>query len=487
MAWLKLSSTLVLVVKHALGALVQTDICRNPRPIIFRMRSKPIFRTLLATLLVAVSGGVAVLPNGSLASAQGANLLKNPGFDWPAQTNGDVCAPGWQKDNAITPQDWTPYWTCKNDNEKNQDQINRAPEYRVMTVDIARDRVRNGTTSASFFTFWALNRSMGLYQRVQGITPGAKLRFSIWANLLTTDSDELPLNSSRAPGGLQARACIHTTGNFALVPNFNDPAMVCGPWGRYYDTWGEVSVEATAAANEVAVIVDTTADYPVKHNDVHVDDASLTVLGAGAAPAAAPAAAAPPAQPASQPAAANEGAPRVTVKTPTANVRSAPSYTAQIIAQAQQGVSFVIRAYTADKEWFQVEYAGGQNGTAYIHTSVVTLNAAAQAALSGTGAPFAPAAAAAAPAAAASQPQVASGPAMVVVSTGGSRLNLRATPASTGTIVAKAADGTSLTVTGISPDKQWWQVSVAGVPNNTAWVMAQWVKPNAAAQQLLTR
>jgi uncharacterized protein YgiM (DUF1202 family) len=450
------------------------------------MCRKPIFRTLLAALLVVVSGGIAAGPSASSATAQGANLLKNPGFDWPAQTNGDVCAPGWQKDNAITPQDWTPYWTCKNDNEKNQDQINRAPEYRVMTVDIASDRVRNGTTSASFFTFWALNRSMGLYQRVQGITPGTKLRFSIWANLLTTDSDELPLNSSRAPGGLQARACIHTTGNFALVPNFNDPAVVCGPWGRYYDTWGEVSVEATAAANEVAVLVDTTADYPVKHNDVHVDDASLTVVGAGGAPATAPVAA-PVAQPQtqSQPAPANESAPRVTVKTPTANVRSAPSYTAQIIAQAQQGVSFVIRAYTSDKEWFQVEYTGGQNGTAYIHTSVVTPNAAAQVALGQSS--TAPAVAAAAAPAAQTQPQVATSAATVVVSTGGSRLNLRATPASSGTIVAKAADGTSLTVTGISADKQWWQVSVNGVPNNTAWVMAQWVKPNAAAQQLLTR
>jgi hypothetical protein len=43
-----------------------------------------------------------VLPRAQSASP---NLLKNPGFDWPAQTNSDVCAPGWQKDNAITPHE----------------------------------------------------------------------------------------------------------------------------------------------------------------------------------------------------------------------------------------------------------------------------------------------------------------------------------------------------------------------------------------------
>jgi len=298
---------------------------------------------VLAASLSELSGELQV----ASAQAAGPNLLKNPGFDWPSQTNGDLCAPGWVKGNAITPHDWTPYWTCKNDKEKNQDQINRSPEYRVMTVDIARDRVHSGTTSASFFTFWALNRSMGLYQRVQGIAPGTQLHFSIFVNLLTTNSDTLPLNSSRSPGGLQARACIHTTGTFGLAPNFNDPAVVCGPWARYYDTWGEISVEATAnsQANEVAVIVDTSADYPVKHNDVYVDDASLTVTGTGGAvpaPAAAPVPAAatapaPQVQAQSQTAAAapaNNNAPRVIVKGETANIRMAPNFSAQILAAA---------------------------------------------------------------------------------------------------------------------------------------------------------
>jgi len=74
-----------------------------------------------------------------------------------------------------------------------------------MTVDIAPDRVRSYPTSASFFNYHSLNRSVGLYQIVRGVTPGTRLRFSVWVNLLTTNSDVLPLSSAREPGGLRAR------------------------------------------------------------------------------------------------------------------------------------------------------------------------------------------------------------------------------------------------------------------------------------------
>ena len=434
---------------------------------------------LLAAALMAIAFASPNLAQAQSPSPNG-NLLKNPSFDWPAQSNGDVCAPGQGKGNAITPHDWIPYWRCKSIEQRGQDQINRSPEFRVMTVEMASDRVHSYPTAGSFFTFWALNESMGLYQLVD-VTPGQKYRFSAWANLLTTDSDELPLNSSRAPGGLQVRACIHTAGIVILVPNLNDPRMVCGPWSRPYDTWGEVSVEATAVDRQIAVIVDTTADYPVKHNDVHVDDAVLLPAGA-----AVPQAAAPQAQPQTQPQAqpqaqASAGTPQVTVKTDTANVRAQPNITAQILASVPKGSSYALRAYTNDKQWYQIAYTGGAGGVAYLHSSVVDLNAAAQAAL-GVAATSAPAQPAATQQPAA-QP-AASGPAQVVANTGTSRLNIRETASPTSRIVAKAANGTALEVKGISPDKAWWRVAYPGTADGTAWVMAQFVTPNAAAKQL---
>ncbi len=414
-----------------------------------------------------------VVPGAAHAQSSGPNLLKNPGFDWPAQTNGDVCAPGWAKDNAITPHEWMAFWTCKSGEELNQDLVNRAPEFRMMTVDIATDRVRSYPTSASFFNYRSINRSAGLYQIVRGVTPGARLRFSVWVNLLTTNSDVLPLNSSRQPGGLQARACIHTTGFVAVTPNLNDPAVACSIWMRPYDTWGELVVEATAASDTVAVIIDTTAEYPVIHNDVHVDDASLTIVsGTPALQQPATLAAPTSVQSLAVPGAATPG---VVVKTPTANVRAAPSLNGTILASAPQGTTFTVRAYTADRQWWQIEFSGAQDGLAYIHNSVVTLNAAAQAALGGN--------TAAQPAATTAQ-TIIGAPAQVVVNTGGGRLNVRAAPSANAPILGRVQNGASLEVKGVSLDKQWWRIAYVGGADGTAWVMAQYVVPNAAARQL---
>jgi len=427
---------------------------------------------------VLLSAWLVLLSAAAPARAQSAspNLLKNPGFDWPAQTNGDVCAPGWQKDNAITPHEWTAYWTCKSGEEVFQDQINRPPEFRVITVDIAPDRVRSYPTSASFFNYHSLNRSVGLYQIVRDVTPGTRLRFSVWVNLLTTNSSILPLSSAREPGGLRARACIHTTGNVFLTPNLNDPAVVCSDWIRPYDTWGEAVVEATAAMNIIAVIVDATADYPVIHNDVHVDDASLVVVGG------APTNAQPTPSPSQPPTATiAESTPAVIVKTPTANIRAAPSFDGAIITQVGLSTRLPVRAYTADFAWWQVEFSGAPGGVAYIHSSVVTPNPVLQA-LIGTGAP---ASQPATPAQPTPTPQASrSEPPVVTANTGGSRLNVRAVPSPSGRILGRVPNGTRLSVLSVSADGQWWQVSYA---NGTAWVMARYVIPNAAARQLAGR
>ncbi|MFN3706100.1 MAG: SH3 domain-containing protein [Thermoflexales bacterium] len=414
-----------------------------------------------------------------LALAQsGVNLLKNPGFDWPAQLNNDVCSFGWQKGNAITPHEWIPYWACKSYEEANQDRINREPEFTVMTVEMESSRVRSYPTSARFFTFWSLNRSMGLYQVVRNIRPGARLRFSIWANLLTTDSDILPLSSSRDPGGLQVRACIHTDGMFALQPNFADPNIVCSDWARPYDRWEEVSVEAMAKSDTVTVFVDSTAEYPVKHNDVYVDDASLVVVDEAAVPSA-------PAPP--QPAPTSSGAtPQVIVKTTTANVRATPLLTAAILATAPQGTRFTVRAYTADQLWWQIEYPSAPEGVAYIHHSVVSPNAALMALLGQSATPAAPSLQTSA------APPVGPGPSApakpsVIVNTGSSRLKIRAAPSPTAKVLTRVRSGTVLEVLGISPDKQWWQIAYPSAPNRVGWVMAQFVVPNEAARALASR
>jgi uncharacterized protein YgiM (DUF1202 family) len=469
----------------------------------------------------------------SPARAQnGPNLLDNPDFGWPEQKNPDVCATGWIKDNAVTPRAWTAYWACKSGDQVNQDQINREPEFRPMNADVSeqRPRVRSYPTSASFFNFYSLNKSAGLVQVVRNVTPGSRLRFSIWTQMWTTNGDE---TTSVTPGGLQARACIDTSGATNAQPNFSSPSIVCGQSTRDYDKFVQISVEATAASNQVTVIFDTSADYPVKHNDVFADDAELVVIGAAAAPA--PAAPAAPAPGPAAPAAPDAGAPTVTIKLPTGNVRAAPNYTAQILASEPQGSTYAALAVTQDREWFQIQYKGG---TAYIHNSVVTPNAAASAALGGapaapaavapavapvapapapapapTTAPPAPApsgsidslpilpaapqqpAAPAAPAAPAptaaptraapAAAQTAPAGASVTANTGRNRLIVRAQPTATGAIVGRVPNGTNFKVLGVSPDRRFWRVAYAGGPKGEAWVMVQWTTANASAQALL--
>ncbi len=434
-------------------------------------------RWLGVSLLIAATFSA---PNFASGQTSG-NLLRNPRFDWPAQTNPDLCAIGVQKDNAITPHEWTAYWTCKSGEEVNQDQINRAPEFRVMTVDIDASRVRSYPTSASFFNYYSLNRSAGLYQIVRGIQPGTRLRFSFWANLLTTNSNELPLSSSRAPGGLQVRACIQTLGRIIIKPDVNDPTTVCGPWIRPYDTWGQASVEAVAASDIIAVVIDATAEYPVIHNDVYVDDAELVVVS-GPAPSA-PAAMQPQAS-AAQPTPAQTSTdiaadtPAVIIKTPFANLRAAPIFDDRnILTQLPQGTRLRLKAHTPDRQWWQVEYAGRD---AYLHLSVIDFNEAARAALGMSTQPSA--AAAQAPQAKTASPQDPNTP-QVVANTGNARLNVRAAPSPTARILKRVPSGTRFTVLGISSDRAWWRVRFAEAPNGEAWVMAIYVTPNAAARQ----
>ncbi len=457
---------------------------------------------------LAIAIAAAVLLNQSLgvthAQTAGPNLLDNADFNWPEQKNPDVCAPEWIKHNAVTPRGWTPYWACKSDEEKNQDKINREPEFRPMNADITeqKPRVRSYPTAASFFNFYSLQRSAGLVQVVKNVTPGARLRFSIWTQLWTTNVDRD--NSNFEPGGLQARACIDTSGVTTAQPKFSRPEVVCGQATRTYDQYVQISVEATAAASQVTVIFDTSADYPVKHNDVFADDAELVVIG-GAAAAPAPAAAqssaaqAPAAAQATAPSApAPAGAaPAVTVKIASANVRSSPSYSGAIIGTANQGTTFPATAVTADKQWFQIQTSAG---LAFIHGSVVVPNGAAQAALNGTAAPVAPvpAAAAAAPAAPVpaapasvdSLPVIPAAPggtvgeAAVIANTGTSRLLVRAQPSATGRVLARVASGTRFTVLGVSPDKRYWKVAYPGAADG-AWVMVAWTTSNEAAQAQL--
>ena len=237
--------------------------------------------TLRISLILTIILCAGIIP-ASADEPPGPNLLTNPGFEPPWSKRYDACK-NTVLEEVQVPDGWDPYYVCQSPNDAPN--INRTPEYRMVAASDYSYRVHSGATALRYFNFWALNRSAGVFQVVNNITPGSILRFSAWVQLWTSNVDAKPPTSQQQPGNLEARLCIVPNGGQL---DFNNPNIVCSEWARPWDVYQQLSVQATATANQVVVALNTRAEFPVKHNDVMADDAELVVIGqaAPAAPAA---------------------------------------------------------------------------------------------------------------------------------------------------------------------------------------------------------
>jgi LysM repeat protein len=112
-----------------------------------------------------------------------------------------------------------------------------------------------------------------MYQQVAGITPGARLRFSVYMQGWSASDDS---GLSHGPSPLNMRVGIDPFGG-------SNPYSANIIWSApfdTYDTWGLYQIEAVARAGTVTVFTRSTPTFGVNHNDVYVDDASLVVVGA---------------------------------------------------------------------------------------------------------------------------------------------------------------------------------------------------------------
>jgi hypothetical protein len=123
----------------------------------------------------------------------------------------------------------------------------------------------------------------GGYQTVTA-TPGARYRFSIYAQIWTCDDeqfqcrDESSTWSDTASGG-RVRVGIDPNGG-------SNPYASGVVWSSFASpmTWGSfgaLSVEGTASSGQITVFTFYTADRGMRFNDVFWDDASLIALSAG--------------------------------------------------------------------------------------------------------------------------------------------------------------------------------------------------------------
>ena len=235
---------------------------------------------------------------------QGANLLVNGGMDglYRMQCSARGGAPWvaipcsdpvdynftilWQ--TVQVPVGWVAWWRPPNEDVNAPDYYtfpNRCPdgapigcvvwhnpEYRdtaggpqVPLRKVASDN------SLKYFTFYSVHEA-GVYQRVVGIQPEQRVRFSIQIQAWSTNDNDAFHSAGQQTMGLRVGI---------------DPYGGDNPWssnivwstpGDAYDQWQVFSIETTAKSNALTVFTRSAPVYPLQHNDVYLDEASLVAL-----------------------------------------------------------------------------------------------------------------------------------------------------------------------------------------------------------------
>ncbi len=224
-------------------------------------------RIVLLVVLLALF----VIPPAAV-TAQGPNLLQNPGFEAPFAAS----IPG--KENCLIATPWVAWYVQGSEYDTSRG-YRLAPEYKMATrADYPLNgRVRNGDLSQQFFHSFG-SFEAGVYQVVQNVTPGATYKLEMWIQTWSCSDESTGLcsgNTSGGPSPMHVRIGLDPTGG---TDPFN-PAIVWSPEQNAYDNWYLFSVEAAAQNRTVTVFVYSHPDYPSQDNNVYLDDASLVLMG----------------------------------------------------------------------------------------------------------------------------------------------------------------------------------------------------------------
>lgn len=224
------------------------------------MRSKILTGAFaLALLSTLVSATVLAKP---LAQQ---NLLQNPGFEGNFSERG--------ASEVTVADNWNPWWKTGTDEQVEEGYLRRPeykPFYEYAKAEGFPSRTHSGAKSQKLFNNYATHDG-GILQEVS-VPKGAKVRFSIWAMVWSSQEDDPYV--SKKPGRYQVRVGIIPTGGI-------DPFVGGVVWSQpaeVYDQWVQLSVEAVAQADRVTVVTRSTVQYRNKNNNSWWDDANLEVL-----------------------------------------------------------------------------------------------------------------------------------------------------------------------------------------------------------------
>ncbi len=224
------------------------------------------------------------------------NLLKNAGFEgnWWRKTH-----TGQEFGEIFVPEQWVAFW--KQGGPVPHDPGNPIgygrPEMHVINREspfLNPPRIYSGNRAAKLFTFYRIHDA-GYYQRVEGITPGTRLRGSGWAHAWSSGQDDPYVSDGVGAGPFFVRAIdydkVDSVRNFTFTVGI-DPTGGTDPWAGTV-VWGEGAhiyngyaqippVETTAQGTAVTFFVRSAVLWPFKHCDAYFDEMELVVVESAA-------------------------------------------------------------------------------------------------------------------------------------------------------------------------------------------------------------
>jgi len=258
------------------------------------MVMKRLFSGILFVVLLLGSASSLSIAEPALPepAQQGANLVRNPGFE------GLSCAPGsapgwcdgnWTHDafdgsihgNIFTPQGWVTWW--RKGGDYGQPEVKTIPRVPPFTGKI--ERIRSGNYALLLFTYYRL-QDTGVFQVVTGLKPGSTVQFSAYAHGWSCNSDSNLGYSCDDPWNQRFRVGIEPNG----VANPFVGSIVWSPEQLSADTYrliGPVTAQV-GPAGKVTVVLRSQTKWEFKYGDAYWDDTRLVVTASGTSPTTTP-------------------------------------------------------------------------------------------------------------------------------------------------------------------------------------------------------
>jgi hypothetical protein len=233
----------------------------------YRRKALIVTALLVVALIVGTLLGRVRPVAFSLAAENGNNLLENGDFEGGHFNQDGV-------PEIAVPEGWDGLWWAAGLNEAGQS-LGR-PE----TIVIPRrvpfldpPRIYSGQQAYKIFTYGRAHRA-ALYQVVEGLEPGERVRGWAWVHSWVGQDPLDPCCSTGDPWGMALRVGIDPTGGTdpeAATVVWSDPAY-------HRDTFHVVLVETEALSDRVTLFLGSAAKWGVTHNDVYWDAARLEVV-----------------------------------------------------------------------------------------------------------------------------------------------------------------------------------------------------------------